>query len=415
MMPDSSDATEEVVDEPSRTKVKSPVKVLPLLAPKPTVPAGIFNESKPLDKKRSKNSDKVKSRKKEDVAVANVDTRKSSPPCTPCTPTSIPTIPAKRAHIVNEDICHSCGGLGNFICCDACPRSFHFTCADPPLDPLNLPESDWFCSQCLYACVDTAGTDDASAGALWGVMLKDARRSNPKCFVMPRRFRYQPKDEDLLNILNNTLIKSAGGSTANTLSSNTLSTNALSTHTNILAPTQIVINESIYLDHCGIKAPNISVHKASTGYCHHCGLYGLTRTALSNMYDTDTDDPHIPHAPQLHRPIMSCSICPLYWHLDCLDPPLPAYPKPSTVATWTCPIHFTTEHCLALDLAEALVQATMLLPESAIRLQFERKAERCRDGALSDVAIDQDQDEFELGYGIGDTISVPSAIKSIYQ
>jgi hypothetical protein len=36
------------------------------------------------------------------------------------------------------------------------------------------------------------------------------------------------------------------------------------------------------------------------------------------------------------RPITSCSVCPLHWHIDCLDPPLavPPYPK-----TWRCPAH----------------------------------------------------------------------------
>lgn len=36
------------------------------------------------------------------------------------------------------------------------------------------------------------------------------------------------------------------------------------------------------------------------------------------------------------HPIVSCSACPLYWHIDCLDPPL-AVPPPAK--TWKCPAH----------------------------------------------------------------------------
>lgn len=37
-----------------------------------------------------------------------------------------------------------------------------------------------------------------------------------------------------------------------------------------------------------------------------------------------------------NRAIIPCSICGLYWHLDCLDPPLAI---PPVVRTWRCPAH----------------------------------------------------------------------------
>jgi len=36
------------------------------------------------------------------------------------------------------------------------------------------------------------------------------------------------------------------------------------------------------------------------------------------------------------RAIIACSVCALYWHLDCLDPPLP---YPPVLRTWKCPLH----------------------------------------------------------------------------
>lgn len=52
--------------------------------------------------------------------------------------------------IVNQDFCSICNGDGLFICCEACPRSFHFACLTPPLDRENPPKDSWYCDQCVY-------------------------------------------------------------------------------------------------------------------------------------------------------------------------------------------------------------------------------------------------------------------------
>lgn len=43
----------------------------------------------------------------------------------------------------NEENCGACGGPGRFLCCEGCPKSFHFTCLDPPIDENDLPEDSW--------------------------------------------------------------------------------------------------------------------------------------------------------------------------------------------------------------------------------------------------------------------------------
>jgi hypothetical protein len=49
----------------------------------------------------------------------------------------------------NQDFCSVCRGIGSFLCCDGCPRSFHFMCLEPPLRVDELPEEDqWFCRKC---------------------------------------------------------------------------------------------------------------------------------------------------------------------------------------------------------------------------------------------------------------------------
>lgn len=38
-----------------------------------------------------------------------------------------------------------------------------------------------------------------------------------------------------------------------------------------------------------------------------------------------------------NRAIIPCSVCGVFWHLDCLDPPMANPPVPSR--TWKCPLH----------------------------------------------------------------------------
>lgn len=53
------------------------------------------------------------------------------------------------ASILNDDFCSSCNGIGRFLCCDGCPKSFHFYCLEPPLELNELPpEDEWFCREC---------------------------------------------------------------------------------------------------------------------------------------------------------------------------------------------------------------------------------------------------------------------------
>lgn len=56
----------------------------------------------------------------------------------------------------NHDTCDACGEEGKFLCCDACPASFHFGCVDPPVSPDAVPDGDWYCNQCSHAKVTSS-------------------------------------------------------------------------------------------------------------------------------------------------------------------------------------------------------------------------------------------------------------------
>ncbi|KAL1523161.1 hypothetical protein AB1Y20_018116 [Prymnesium parvum] len=48
----------------------------------------------------------------------------------------------------NSSECWYCKDGGDLICCDSCPRSFHFECLVPPMRHADMPEGDWFCPLC---------------------------------------------------------------------------------------------------------------------------------------------------------------------------------------------------------------------------------------------------------------------------
>ena len=43
----------------------------------------------------------------------------------------------------NNDYCEACGGAGKLLCCEACPRSFHFECLNPPINEEDIPTDSW--------------------------------------------------------------------------------------------------------------------------------------------------------------------------------------------------------------------------------------------------------------------------------
>ncbi|KAJ3240623.1 hypothetical protein HDU81_003207 [Chytriomyces hyalinus] len=50
---------------------------------------------------------------------------------------------------LSMDNCTTCLGGGDLLCCDSCPRVFHFCCVESPVDPLNVP-TFWECKECLW-------------------------------------------------------------------------------------------------------------------------------------------------------------------------------------------------------------------------------------------------------------------------
>lgn len=202
----------------------------------------------------------------------------------------------------NNDYCHNCNKSGQLLCCDGCVRSFHFSCLDPPLDPADPPEGEWYCPKCSIS---------RPFRSLLGAMNK---RTHDKDFSLSSNLR--------------DYFEGVGG-TASRYEAAPPSFQRIAPRTN---------RGSKYADYSDPnlrrlyeKNPNNS-DKESLIYCNACG--GTT----------------------LHgKPILQCDFCPCAFHLDCTDPIMANPPFQACLTAnsstadqfkfWMCPNH--TYHDLA--------------------------------------------------------------------
>jgi hypothetical protein len=70
------------------------------------------------------------------------------------------------------------------VCCDGCPRSFHFNCVDPPMIEDLLPDS-WFCR----VCVSKREMPLPPAQGIFKKLSTILVGSNPRAFLLPKTIR----------------------------------------------------------------------------------------------------------------------------------------------------------------------------------------------------------------------------------
>jgi hypothetical protein len=83
----------------------------------------------------------------------------------------------------NDDVCASCSGAGRFLCCERCPRSFHFTCLNPPLE--DVPEGMWFCNMCQAQM----NPPPKEPRGLFSQLFDNLNRRNVTAFKLPAGIR----------------------------------------------------------------------------------------------------------------------------------------------------------------------------------------------------------------------------------
>jgi hypothetical protein len=188
----------------------------------------------------------------------------------------------------NEDFCSACGGYGKFLCCESCPKSFHFACCYPPYEEDELPEGEWLCKE----CETKKNPPPPHKQGLFAKLLDGLDRRNPTQFRLPRRItdRFEGVSVGKLGEYEDTNYKP-------------------------YRPAKIG----------SFEQTNPELHYDKDGnalVCVKCGLTGITAEKTMGKVD---------------KPIITCEYCPSTWHLDCLDPPMAAVKQLGT--KWKCPNH----------------------------------------------------------------------------
>ncbi|KAF2268453.1 hypothetical protein CC78DRAFT_529903 [Lojkania enalia] len=188
----------------------------------------------------------------------------------------------------SDDWCAACKGAGEFVCCEGCPRVFHFLCLDPPRD--DAPEGSFLCYECTVRF--KASEEHVSrAFTPLGPLFKQLESTNTRAFALP---------PNIQNYFENVEAKPDGS----------------------------------YFE----KTRKFPLAKSS-GYGYQKPDYLKTadnnhKTVLCAQCGSSSGG---------KRPMIQCDFCHAYWHLDCCDPPLANTPPVSLEAThrdaWRCPRH----------------------------------------------------------------------------
>ncbi|UKZ80708.1 hypothetical protein TrVFT333_008471 [Trichoderma virens FT-333] len=84
----------------------------------------------------------------------------------------------------NDEYCSACGNTGDVVCCDGCPRSFHFECVDM-VQSDHLPD-EWYCNECLVRRYPSRVPVYKGAFAS---ALNALEKSIPRAFSLPKKLQ----------------------------------------------------------------------------------------------------------------------------------------------------------------------------------------------------------------------------------
>ncbi|XP_051541513.1 PHD finger protein 12-like isoform X2 [Myxocyprinus asiaticus] len=281
----------------------------------------------------------------------------------------------RASRATNHDTCDSCREGGDLLCCDHCPAAFHLQCCNPPLSREMLPPGDWICHRCtirkkkreqkkeqinglleqqlgkqmpspapeqecgtlrLDPTLGSGGTGLRSAVAQ--VRLLERRpssrpatpNSNASSTDMATTSEQNDMEEDLLDVE-----EEAQGSEPEL--SNVTATLKRPFDLLIAAamqrnPTQFQLPNDLT---CTTALPGTSKRRRKdelTGKNvkhpqHELDNYGMVPLPVKVCSTCNRSCRLVP--------LIQCDYCPLLFHMDCLDPPLTAFPT----GRWMCPNH----------------------------------------------------------------------------
>lgn len=231
-----------------------------------------------------------------------------------------------RGH--NRDFCDACRDGGELICCDKCPASYHLQCHYPAVDPTDIPNGEWLC----YACRCTAkrellngkGNEKKKKKSALEVLALAASLVNPREFELPKELQLP-----------------------------------------IMFPGS---NKADYVSGRRGKQPSSLYNNVGKSHCLDSNLMVPLPARLCFECGRSCRK----------APLIACDYCPLYFHQDCLDPPLTAFP----IGRWMCPNHpnhFIDQNLLTSCRVTERIKlwdkyANQHIDQHAVKLDFLRKA-----------------------------------------
>ncbi|KAJ3035789.1 hypothetical protein HDV00_003416 [Rhizophlyctis rosea] len=231
----------------------------------------------------------------------------------------------------NDDHCSACLGRGVLLCCDSCPRSFHFNCVEEGFSLNDLPEGVWECKACRTKNARPSrpthrtGKKSRSAevsptkGHLWDDLLTDLDSMNPRVFQLTRDIR-EYFEGVYTHPLTGAFI-------------DTYTTDVTMVQKQPKPPSKSGKRKSDARgkdDNASSTSNPADLPPQTTHLCFKCNKSGLTLSQTTFLNSFSVSQPKSVGGRlrlQTQRSeLIQCDYCPLWWHLDCLSPPLAGVP-----------------------------------------------------------------------------------------
>ncbi|BFG00361.1 PHD finger protein 12 [Drosophila madeirensis] len=252
-----------------------------------------------------------------------------------------------RGH--NHDYCDACEEGGNLLCCDRCPSSFHLQCHDPPLSEEDIPSGQWLCHSCRMVKVVQPRSKANSVERVPSGGSGGSRGHTPSSGDLesiPQKIRNLRKRSNSERNSTEKLLAKMPLAIQRALDPNKRPTplDDIIRAASMLNPQQFSLPPELELHtqfpgngkvqpvqqtqpHVGNGRNRVSGNQRRNSKPFELDGQGLVPLPAKTCFYCSKSCKR--------APLLSCDYCPLFYHQDCLDPPMTALPA----GLWMCPNH----------------------------------------------------------------------------
>ena len=211
----------------------------------------------------------------------------------------------------SDDNCSACLGKGELLCCDSCPRVFHFACVQEGFEEANPPNGSWLCNVCK-----SSDTSHIPGEGLFGQILNTLDALNPRAFQLDRSLRESFEHVFTHPVTGAFMDMRHVKITGSKPKQKTIKTKQKpSLTTKHLPPSPSTSPASL---------EQIDELEKS---CYQCGKTAMSVSPTSFLFSNTFESPRLDSLQLQRSKLIKCDYCPLFWHLDCHSPPLASVPN----------------------------------------------------------------------------------------